>query len=115
WRERMRNRGRPPYQRRKSDAEAEAAYAEALAIYKQLAADFPKVPDCRNDAAGTLCNLANAAGKRRDFAAARQRVDEALPYHQAALQVNPRHPDYRSCYRNNLVELAQRCAGQGDR
>ena len=95
--------------------EAEAAYAEALAIYKKLAADFPNVSDYHNDAAGALINLANAAGIRRDFAAARQWVDEALPYHQAALQANPRHPDYRSYYRNNLVELTQSCAGQGDR
>jgi tetratricopeptide (TPR) repeat protein len=95
--------------------EAESAYADALAIYKQLAADFPKVPDYRNGAAVTLFNLADVARRRRDFAAARRLLDEALPYHQAALQANPRLPDYRQYYRNSLVELAQSCAGQGDR
>src|SRR4029077_467232 len=34
---------------------------------------------------------------------------------QTALQADPQQPDYRACYRNNLVELTQSCAGQGDR
>src|SRR5205823_877707 len=95
--------------------EAEAAYAEALAIYKQLAVDFPEVPGYHNGAAGTLFNLANAANSRRDFAAARKLAEEAFPYHQAALKANPRHSDYRQYYRSNLAELTQSCAGQGDR
>ena len=48
-------------------------------------------------------------------AAARKLVDEAIPHHLAALQANPRHIDYRSRYRNSLVELTQSCAGLGDR
>ena len=79
--------------------EAEAAYAEALALFKQLAAEFPEVPDYSNNVAGTLFNLAKAACMRRDFAAARRLLDEAFPYHQAALRANPRHPDYRQIYR----------------
>ena len=59
--------------------EAEAAQAEALAIQKRLAAEFPEVTDYRNAVAGTLCKLANLAGKRRDFAAARRFLDEASP------------------------------------
>src|SRR5205823_501738 len=66
--------------------EAEAAYAEALAIYKQLAADSPKAPGYRNGTAVTLFYLAKAARRHRDFAAARKLLEEALPYHQAALQ-----------------------------
>ena len=66
--------------------EAEAAQAEALAIQKRLSAEFPEVTDYRNAVAGTLCKLANLAGKRRDFAAARRFLDEALPDHQAALR-----------------------------
>src|SRR5436309_12817693 len=75
--------------------DAEAAYGEALAVYKQLAADFPTVPDYSNDAASTLFKRANAAGMRRDFAAARRLLEVAFPYHQAALQANPLHPGYR--------------------
>ncbi len=95
--------------------DAEEAQAEALAIQKQLAAEFPEIPAYRNAVAGTLFNLANTANLRRDFAAARQWVDEALPYCQTALQANPQQRDYRWYYRNNLVELTQSCAGQGDR
>ena len=95
--------------------EAEAAYAEALALFKRLAAEFPEVPDYRNNVAGTLFNLAKAARMRRDFAAARQLLDEAFPYHQAALRANPSIPTTGRYYRWSLVELTQSCAGQGDR
>jgi tetratricopeptide (TPR) repeat protein len=95
--------------------DAEAAQAKALAIQKQLAALFPDVSDYSNAVAGTLFNLANVAGRRRDFAAARSLLDEALPYHQAALKRNPRHSDFRQYYRNSLLELTRTHAGQGDR
>jgi serine/threonine protein kinase len=95
--------------------EAEAAYGEALAINKQLVAEFPDVPEYRNDASGTLFNLASAANRRQDFDAARKLVDEAIPYHLAALKANPRHIHYRAGYRNSLMELTQSCAGLGDR
>jgi tetratricopeptide (TPR) repeat protein len=89
--------------------------SEALAIRKQLSAEFPEVSNYRNAVAGALFNLADLAIRRRDFAAARGLVDEALPYHQAALKANPGHTDYRSYYRNNLVLLTQSFAGLGDR
>jgi tetratricopeptide (TPR) repeat protein len=95
--------------------EAEAAQAEALAIQKRLAAEFPEVTDYRNAVAGTLFNLANLAGRRRDFVAARRFLDEALPHHQAALKRSPQRSDYRQYYRNNLLELTRTYAGQGDR
>jgi tetratricopeptide (TPR) repeat protein len=95
--------------------EAEAAFAEALALFKRLAAESPEFPDYSNNVAGRLSTLAKAACMRRDFAAARRLVEEALPYQQAAIQANPRDPDYRQYYRNNLGDLAQSCASQGDR
>jgi eukaryotic-like serine/threonine-protein kinase len=95
--------------------EAEAAQFEALAIQKRLVAEFPEVTDYRNAVAGTLCKLANLAGKRRDFAAARRFLDEALPDHQAALKGNPQRSGYRESYRNYLLELTRTFAGQGDR
>ena len=95
--------------------DAEEAQAEALAIQKRLAAEFPEVPNYRNAVAGTLFNLANLAGRRRDFAAARRFLDEAFPHHQAALQDNRQRSDYRQSYRNSLLELTRTYAGQGDR
>jgi hypothetical protein len=94
--------------------EAEAAYADALAIQKQLAADFPQVPDYRNHLAGTLVNRALLANGRRDFGAARRDLAEALPHHQAALQASPRNPTYRQFYHNNLLALIASCAGLQD-
>ncbi len=95
--------------------DAERAQAEALAIQKRLATDSAEVPDYRNAVAGTLFNLANLAGRRRDFAAARRFLDEAFPHHQAALKGNPQRSDYRQFYRNSLLELTRTYAGQGDR
>ena len=95
--------------------EAEAAYRETLKLQQQLATDFPNQLDIRYELAGTLVSLANLCNQRRDFAAAKAYLDEALPHHRATLKVNPRHPDYRQFYRNNLWTLAQAQAGLLDR
>ena len=44
---------------------AESAYAEALAIYKQLAADFPDRPEFRLGLAKSHHNLGNVLGAYR--------------------------------------------------
>jgi serine/threonine protein kinase/tetratricopeptide (TPR) repeat protein len=95
--------------------EAEAAYAAALAIRKQLTAEFPNVPDYRSDFAATLGTLALLANRQREFSTARKMLEEAMTYHQAALQANPRQSEYRRLYRNNLRALTMSCAGLGDR
>src|SRR5207247_1549375 len=64
--------------------------------------------------ARTLDILADLEIDRRDFAQARDRLDEARPHHLSALRMNPRHPDYRMSYRNYLLALARTGAGQGD-
>jgi tetratricopeptide (TPR) repeat protein len=86
--------------------EAEALWRDTLAIRKQLAADFPKVPDYQNEVAGSLVNLATLHSARREFAAAVQLLEEARPYHQAALKANDKDRTYRQYYRNNLSTLA---------
>ncbi len=53
--------------------EGEAAYVEALAVYKQLAADFPTRPEFRRALAGTHSNLGNSlhdAGRLKEAEAA---------------------------------------------
>ncbi|HEV3448170.1 MAG TPA: serine/threonine-protein kinase, partial [Gemmataceae bacterium] len=87
--------------------EAEALWRDTLAIRKQLAADFPKVPDYQNEVAASLVNLAALYSQHREFAAAVKLLDEARPYHQAALKANGKDPTYRQYYRNNLSTLAQ--------
>src|SRR5262249_50252509 len=83
------------------------SYGRALAIHKQLAADFPAVPDHHNKVAGTMLNLALLLRARKELHAAHRLLEEALPHHRAALQANPRHPAYRTTYWNNRRGVAQ--------
>jgi hypothetical protein len=54
-----------------------------------------------------MVNLARLLLARKDFAGARQLLDEAFPHHQAALKATPHHPHYLRFYRNNRWRLAQ--------
>jgi tetratricopeptide (TPR) repeat protein len=94
--------------------EAEAAYRAALALCKHLAADFPTMPDYANDLAFTLGNLALLRIPQKDFTGARALLEEARPYHQQALQANPRNPTYRSAFRNNRRGMCEVLWGLGD-
>ena len=76
--------------------EAKESYHRALAIDKQLAADFPAVSDHHNNVAGAMVNLAGLLRARNNLHAARRLLEEALPYHQAALNACPCHPTYRT-------------------
>ncbi len=87
--------------------EAEDLYGEALAIHKQLAADFPTVKDHQNEVAGAMVNLARMRLLRKELVGARQMLEEALPYHQAALKASPNHPLYRQFYRLNRWRMAE--------
>jgi eukaryotic-like serine/threonine-protein kinase len=87
--------------------EAEDLYGQALAIHRQLVADFPGVPDHENEVAGEMVNLARLLMIRKDFAGARQLLDEAFPHHQTALKATPEHPHYLRFYRNNRWRLSQ--------
>jgi hypothetical protein len=87
---------------------------DALSLDRQLAIDFPQIPDYHNDLTNALMELALLLRDRRDFAAARQLLEEAVPHHQAALKANPRNPTYRWYYRFNLGVLAPTLAGLRD-
>jgi tetratricopeptide (TPR) repeat protein len=87
--------------------EAEAAYREALAVNKRLAADFPTVPDYQNEAAGAMVNLARLLLAGDDSDGARRLLEDAVPYHQAALKANPQSAAYRHYYRNNRWRLTE--------
>jgi tetratricopeptide (TPR) repeat protein len=82
--------------------DAEVALINALAFYKQLPADYANRATVRNQIAGSLVNLALLNMKRGEFMMAKTFLGEALPHHNAALKANPRHPDFRSFYRQNL-------------
>jgi serine/threonine protein kinase/tetratricopeptide (TPR) repeat protein len=94
--------------------EAHAAYREALALQKQLAADFPAIPDHQNALAATLSNLAILELQSGQFTAGLALLDQAQPHLQAALKASPKKPAYRRCYRNSLLVTAECHANLGD-
>jgi serine/threonine-protein kinase len=94
--------------------EAEKPYRDALAQRKLLAEEFPKVPEYQNDVAGTLGNLARLSRKRKELAQARQLLQEAQPYHRAALKADDRHPFFRQFFCNNQSLLGEILADLGE-
>src|SRR5262249_11766289 len=94
--------------------EAEAAYREALALQKQLAADFPTVSDYRNELAFTLANLGILHLQRGEYAAALSLTEQGRPHHLAALKASPRNTTYRRGYRNHLMVVAESHLGLAD-
>jgi serine/threonine-protein kinase len=102
----LRDTGRPK--------EAEKALRDAQTLCQQLVADFPRVQDFHNDLTNAMMELAALLRQRREFVAARQLLEEAVPHHQAALQANARHPIYRRYYRFNLGVLIPTLAGLRD-
>jgi serine/threonine-protein kinase len=86
--------------------EAEAAFHDALALQQRLAAELPKMPDLQCDIANSLEGLAELARDRKEFAAARQRLEQAHPHIQAALEANPDDPFSRAVYCENRKVLA---------
>ena len=95
--------------------EAEAAYADALALRSNWPPNSRISRTCGNELADTAHEPGDDSDLRqRDFKAAKAYLDEAGPHHEAALKANPRHPDYRQPYRNNLTALIRANAGLGD-
>jgi serine/threonine-protein kinase len=86
--------------------EAEGEFRTALAVQKKLAENQPSMPNYQNDVAGTLGNIGQLLWGHQDYAAARPVLEQALPYHEAALKANPRDPVYTRFYFNNSVVLA---------
>jgi tetratricopeptide (TPR) repeat protein len=75
--------------------EAEEAYREALAIRKQLAAEFPNRPDYRHELArnhNNLGNLLSAIGRPKE---AEEAYREALAIRKQLAADFPNRPDYR--------------------
>lgn len=95
-------------------SEAEIAHEEGLRLFKQLVLDVPGRPQYRNLVAGSLVNLAQIDVRRRNFASALRRLDEAVPFHEAALKSNPSNPKYREFRRTSLHCRAEASAGMMD-
>jgi len=94
--------------------DAEEFYGRSAAISRQLAADFPEVLAHQNEAAGALVNIARLHLTRKDFAGTRRCLEEAVPFHEAALKASPNHPANRRSYRLNRWWMAEALIGLND-
>ena len=54
-----------------------------------------------------MVNLARMLLARKELDGARRLLEEAVPYHQAALKATPGHPAYRNFYRLNRWRMAE--------
>jgi tetratricopeptide (TPR) repeat protein len=102
----LRSTGRP--------REAEDAYRQAIGIQVQLVAQFPNVPEHKNDLAGTLVNLAMISFDCKQFTQAREHFQRATHYHNDALRADPGNRIYQEFFRNNRTALALVLAAIGD-
>jgi serine/threonine-protein kinase len=91
-----------------ADREAADAYQQAREIFKQLSADYPDVPDYRDELAGVLHQLGNMYQKTRRAAEARSTYQEALHIRQSLVN------DYPSIarYQGHLGRTIFQCALQ---
>ena len=94
--------------------EAEAAYADALALRKQLAADFPTRPEFRQELAASHNNLGillKDTGRLKEAEAA---YADALALQKQLAADFPNQPDLRNDLAGTCVNLALLRLGQRD-
>jgi serine/threonine-protein kinase len=86
--------------------EAEAAFGDAIAVQKQLVAEFATVADYQGQLANTMTGLAELARDGKEFLQARQLLEQARLYNQAALKAYPNSPYHRAVRRETRQLLA---------
>jgi tetratricopeptide (TPR) repeat protein len=94
--------------------EAEAAQIEALAIFKQLAADFPTRPDFRQDLALSHNNLAVLFARTSRLKQAEKAYLDALTLYKQLAADFPNLPDLRNSLAATCGNLARLCNQRRD-
>jgi serine/threonine protein kinase len=92
-------------------AEAVRAHQQAIEALKDLARDFPTVPDYASSAGASLSGLALFLRERGRLGEARPLLEEAVRYQRAAFKANPRSPAYREFLHRHYFLLAETLAG----
>jgi serine/threonine protein kinase len=95
-------------------AEAERAWQEAAALWRQLAERDSAVPDYRAKLAETVGNLGLVSLQARKYREARGRFEEAVKQLRKALGSNPDKPDYRKALCDQYRRLAETLVKMGD-
>jgi tetratricopeptide (TPR) repeat protein/tRNA A-37 threonylcarbamoyl transferase component Bud32 len=96
-------------------ADSEAAAREAAAILRPLAAEVPGEPRYHYLLGGCLNNLAHAALRRGDPAAARPLLEEAIGHQESALRLRPGFVGARVYLRNHYANLVMVLGRPADR
>ncbi|MHC4944678.1 MAG: protein kinase domain-containing protein [Planctomycetota bacterium] len=96
--------------------EAEEEFAQALALCERLARDAPDLADYQSDLGRTKGNIANLHLLRNPEALleVREMIEGAMRHQRNALNMNPKHPVYLSCYGDHLLVLGKVLAGLED-
>jgi serine/threonine-protein kinase len=87
--------------------QAEPVYRDALAIQKQLAADFPNRPDFRSELAKSHNNLAIVLGETGRPQEAETAFRDAIAIDKELATSFPAIPDYQADLANALDDLAE--------
>jgi hypothetical protein len=85
-----------------------------LALLGELVKEYPANPEYHIMLANTLESLAEVMLGRKDFAQARQHLEQVLPHNRAALQASPRQRYFRARFRDTLRTLAEVFLAQGE-
>jgi tetratricopeptide (TPR) repeat protein/predicted Ser/Thr protein kinase len=91
---------------KESRKKAVEAYHTALQEFKELVEENPGVAMYRSCRGATLDNLADVLVRMNQVKEAREKLQEAMPFHQEALKSNEREPTYLRFLRNHYSALA---------
>jgi tetratricopeptide (TPR) repeat protein len=90
-----------------SDEEVDRVRAQAVALARGLAEDYPDVVDYQSGVGAALNNRASALVKRKEWEQACPLLQEAIAFQKKALQSNPKHPVYLEYLANHYSLLAE--------
>jgi serine/threonine protein kinase/tetratricopeptide (TPR) repeat protein len=93
--------------------DAEAAYRDCLALYEQLAAEFPAEPDYRGKACNVRVNLGLMLDQTGNLAKAEAEYRAVLPIQKQLAAEFPEHEQYRLDVAISLRNLAYLLAASG--
>jgi serine/threonine protein kinase/Flp pilus assembly protein TadD len=99
--------------RRQKRPEVDQVHQQAIAVWKELVADFPGGAEYESGLGSALMNRALLLRDRRRLAEALQLLDEAIRHHEKAHRLNPRNSQHLLLLSQDLANRAQLCGQLG--